>query len=397
MAKVSRIYMDQSVHDAAIERIRFIFDEFDKVVVAFSGGKDSTATLELAIQVAREKGKLPIDVMFIDQEGEWQTVIDYIRDVGERPECKLAWFQVPIKINSSASTQVSDLMCWDEKDEAKWIRPKEPNSIHENTFCDINVYFNDLFGHFIKGVYSKNDESVATLSGVRAEEAPKRLLGLTSHDIYKGVTWGSRGKKKGFKHLYSFYPLYDWSYTDIWHYIETNKFEYCDIYDKMYQIGIPTRKMRVSCLYHENSIDSLNYLAEVEPETWNKFVDRIYGANSFKQLTSGYTSKAVPYMFKDEVDYYMYLLDNLYQPEQKKHFLKKFQQAERGLLKKINKTILIEKWDISEKDRMDTIKYYMNYLDRIFVDTVLHNDYVFTFIKNYIIGTRIQSQAWRKQ
>ena len=63
-----KIYNNQNVLDAALNRIRFLFDEFPNVIVGFSGGKDSTATLNLCLQVAEEKKRLPLKVLFIDQE-----------------------------------------------------------------------------------------------------------------------------------------------------------------------------------------------------------------------------------------------------------------------------------------------------------------------------------------
>lgn len=48
---------NRSVFEAALDRIRYCYDNFDEVIVNVSGGKDSTICLELAIMVAREKGK----------------------------------------------------------------------------------------------------------------------------------------------------------------------------------------------------------------------------------------------------------------------------------------------------------------------------------------------------
>jgi len=53
-----------NVYDAAIKRFEYLFDNFDKVVVSFSGGKDSTVCLNLALEVAKKKNKLPLDVYF---------------------------------------------------------------------------------------------------------------------------------------------------------------------------------------------------------------------------------------------------------------------------------------------------------------------------------------------
>ena len=46
------IYLNKNVYEAAKERIRFVYEEFKNVIVNFSGGKDSTTVLHLALEVA---------------------------------------------------------------------------------------------------------------------------------------------------------------------------------------------------------------------------------------------------------------------------------------------------------------------------------------------------------
>lgn len=97
------IYLNKNVYEAAKDRIRFVFREFKNVVVNFSGGKDSTVVLHLALEVAKEMGRLPVNVVFFDQEAEWDATIQYIRRVMSRPDVNPIWYQIPFKINNASS------------------------------------------------------------------------------------------------------------------------------------------------------------------------------------------------------------------------------------------------------------------------------------------------------
>ena len=115
-----KIFKATNVFDEALERVRYLFDEFDDVGVWFSGGKDSTVTLEIALRVAEEKNRLPIPVIFVDQEAEWRAVIDYTRAVMNDPRVEPYWIQVPIKLFNATSMDEAWLNCWAEGE--VWMR-----------------------------------------------------------------------------------------------------------------------------------------------------------------------------------------------------------------------------------------------------------------------------------
>jgi len=48
-------HVDRDCLSMTLERMEYLFDTFDHVAVSFSGGKDSTACLNLALQIATEK------------------------------------------------------------------------------------------------------------------------------------------------------------------------------------------------------------------------------------------------------------------------------------------------------------------------------------------------------
>ena len=215
-----RIYLKDDVVTASLKRIERIFNEFENVGVWFSGGKDSTVVLELTIQVAKKLNRLPVPVFFIDQEIEWAHTVEYAQRVMTRPEVKPMWFQMPMKIFNATSHDNSNewLNCWGEGEE--WVREKEPYAITENVFGTYR--FGELFDAILEHYYGA--EKVAVFGGLRAEETPKRAVALTGNLTYKDITWGKQlCSKGGHKDVhYSFYPIYDWAYTDDFKFIFSN-------------------------------------------------------------------------------------------------------------------------------------------------------------------------------
>jgi predicted phosphoadenosine phosphosulfate sulfurtransferase len=319
-----RYFLNESVYDAALGRIRRLFDEFEHIVVNFSGGKDSTVVLNLSLQVASERGRLPLPVLFVDQEAEWDATIDYVRYVMNDPRVRPLWLQVPFRLFNATSHREQWLHCWNPDDEANWIRPKESNSLHEN------VYGIDRFTGLLDAAIAHHFPAPACqIAGVRCEESPARLQGLTSYATYQDITWGSKtNKKRGY---YTFYPLYDWTLYDVWKAIHEGDWKYCRLYDLMYQYGIPLLEMRVSNVHHETAIKSLRFLQEVEPETWDKIAARVQGVNAVSRAWEAYTCpKELPFMFTDWLEYRDHLLQNLVtDAESRERMRKLFESADR--------------------------------------------------------------------
>lgn len=353
-----RYYLNQNVFDAALDRIRYLFDEFHDVIVSFSGGKDSTVVLNLALQVAKEKNRLPVKVLFIDQEAEWATVISYVKTVMYDSRVDPYWFQIPLRLFNSTSTTQPWLFCWDKRKEALWVHEKDLISKKDN------IYGTDRFKELFSAIHRVEfPPQTCMIGGVRCEESPVRTLGLTSSATYKDITWGKIQNKA--LHQFTFYPIYDWGFRDVWHAIEANHWPYCRIYDYMYQYGYSIHQMRVSNVHHETAVQHLFFLQEIEPNTWDRLTKRIRGINTAGKLNKDdFFAKqmSLPFMFADWKEYRDYLLSHLIQDIKiQEKFRHKF-----------------EALDCKFEGMRD-----MTILYKAQINTILTNDYYFTKLENF--------------
>lgn len=325
-----RYYIDRNVFEAGLDRMRFIFDEFDDVIVHTSGGKDSTVCIQLALIVARERNRLPLKLMFVDQEVEHSQTIDQMMHDMESPEIEPLWIQVPYEFENGTSTECPMFTPWDEEVRDVWMRPKrEGNPYTENVYKTRNFY--KMFDAFCQ--YHFGDRRVARIGGVRCEESPNRRLALTVDATYKWATWGKVPTRKTKEQHILFYPIYDWSYQDVWKAIHDNGWQYNELYDLQYQHGVPVQIMRVSSIIHETAIHGLMYLQEVDTEFWPKLCKRVPGVASAGILKEGAFrfANGLPYMFATWREYADYLLEHLViDPEQKERFRVSWGRFESG-------------------------------------------------------------------
>lgn len=311
------IYKQNNVFEEALERINWIYDNHDDVVVAMSGGKDSTVVFNLTLMVAKERGRLPLKVFWLDQEAEWQSTVDYMDSVMRMPEVKPYWFQVPFEFPNSLSNDKNSLLVWDETQSEYWCHQKSDIAIKKPIMdmtginCDKAFYvlYDECHKYCAKGA-----KHCAVLCGMRIIESPARRLHIVGEKAkYKGITWCS--VEKG--NVRQFYPIYDFTNSDIWAAIAKNKWKYNELYDKQYRYGVPATNMRCSALIHETAWHNIRGLQEFEPQTYNRFCRRVAGTSTFTHAfeTDSVIPKELPFMFKDWKEYRDYLLEKIVKPE----------------------------------------------------------------------------------
>jgi len=304
-----KVYTDKNVIESAKDRIGWLYDEFENVVVNVSGGKDSTVLFHLALEVARDRDRLPLKIQWIDQEAEWQSTVDIIEKWMTHEDTEPYWFQIPMKITNATSDDDDFLNCWYPDED--WMRERHEISIKENNYG--TERFSDLYGAIAREEHLP--QKTVMLSGVRSEESPRRHMGITRQETYKGRTWGRQYQFSD--KLFTMYPLYDLSYSDIWKYIHDNNIEYNDVYDFQFKKGRNIQNMRVSNLHHETAVDSLWDMAEFEPETHDALVDRMDGIHAATSVGEDeYFPDDLPHMFRDWREYRNFLLAKLVDNEE---------------------------------------------------------------------------------
>lgn len=349
-----KVYLDGTVREAARERINFFFDHFDNIIAAVSGGKDSTVIFNLVKDIAEERDELPIYCLWIDQEAEYQATADTVEHWMTQDGVIPLWFQIPMKMTNATSDSENFLHCWDpELGPDGWMREKHPLAITENTYG--TQRFEKLFGNILKEEFDDGGKT-ALLGGMRAQESPRRHVALTKQSTWNGITYGKFHGYSRDKH-FTFYPIYDWGYSDVWKYIHDTDRTYNDVYDKMYKAGIPIPNMRVSNVHHEQSVNLLFTLQEFEPETFDALADRIGGIHTAGQMgDDDYFPDELPYMFEDWREYRNYLLETLVEDKEhrkrfKRHFMTIDLRAEHDpeeyprLLKRCVRGILANDWE----------------------------------------------------
>ena len=82
---------EKNVYEAALERMNYIFDHYENIIVSLSGGKDSTITTYLANEVAKKRGR-KFYLFYLDQEIEYSSTIDFIDKMMKLPTVIPLWF-----------------------------------------------------------------------------------------------------------------------------------------------------------------------------------------------------------------------------------------------------------------------------------------------------------------
>lgn len=276
-----KILLGINTYEAAKQRIKYTFDNFEKIYLSFSGGKDSTVMLHMVMDEAIKRNRT-IAVMIVDLEGQYKLTIEHMTECVNmyRNNIDLYWVCLPIHLRNAVSVFEPFWLCWDENKKDDWIRTPPKNAITDINyfpFFRVGMEFEEFVPEF--GEWYSEGKTTACLVGIRADESLNRFRTIASN---KKVTFNDcQWTTLVTDNVYNVYPIYDWSVQDVWTY--HGKFKdkrHNHLYDLMHKAGLSISLQRICQPYGDDQRRGLWLFHLIEPETWAKVVARVNGANS---------------------------------------------------------------------------------------------------------------------
>ncbi len=274
---------------AARERISKIFDDFPRIYISFSGGKDSAVMMHMVMHEAQLR-KRKVGVLFVDLEAQYKLTIDHITEMMAlyAEWIEPFWVSLPIHLRNAVSQYEPQWVCFEPGREADWVRHPPATAITDPSYFPFFRHAME-FEEFVPafGQWYAQGKLCACFVGIRSDESLNRYRTIAGRkSTFEGRQWMTWCGD----YLYNAYPIYDWSTKDIWTFNGKFKAPYNRLYDRMHQAGLTIHQARICQPYGDDQRKGLWLFHIIEPETWGRIVARVNGANQgalYVQESSG--------------------------------------------------------------------------------------------------------------
>ena len=275
---------NKNVYEAANERIDFIFNNFERIYMSFSGGKDSGVMLNLVLDYMRKNNiTKKVGLMTMDNEANYEYSLKFMHKIIKEniDLLDVYWCCLPVTLPCTVSSYEIDWQCWGVNDEKRWIRPMPDEDYivnidnHKFDFYEENMHDKDFYEEFSK--WYSNGKSCANLIGIRTDESLNRYRAIMNKKkiMVNNLCW----TRQSFKNCFNCYPIYDWRTEDVWIGNEKFNWMYNELYDIFWKAGLTIAQMRVASPFMSESKSSLNLYRIIDGHVWSRLCARVSGAN----------------------------------------------------------------------------------------------------------------------
>ncbi len=277
----TKVYNDKNVLQASRERISKVFDDFERIYISFSGGKDSSVMTHLVLEEAKRRNKV-VGLLIIDLEAQYNDTITHIQHMVEmyKDNIDLHWICAELLLRNAVSNYQPRWVCWDNEKQDVWVRPKPELAadLSQYDFYVPKMEFEEFMVIF--GEWYGKGKLTAGFIGIRSDESLHRYRAIVSRKdglMHRNWKWSTLVSNN----LFNIYPIYDWRTEDIW--IFHGKYKHLPhnrVYDKMMMAGVKISQQRLCQPYGDDQRKGLWLYHILEPDTWYKLINRVNGVNS---------------------------------------------------------------------------------------------------------------------
>ena len=256
----------------ACRRIEEIYRRFDQVQISFSGGKDSTVCLQLALDVCRKIGRLPVKAFFYDEECIPPQTVEYVERTSKLPDLELTWYCIPVEQRNACSRKSPNWWPWAEEDKDKWVRPVPLLAVTTGP----PGFARQTIPNMLPLLHPPASGTACQILGIRTQESMTRYHVIAS----KSTPDAYLSQADEWPWIWRAYPIYDWKLEDVWLAPVKMGWDYNRAYDLMEAAGIPRPGARCSPPFGEQPIRRLDSFKTCWPGLWDKMCARVPGAST---------------------------------------------------------------------------------------------------------------------
>jgi predicted phosphoadenosine phosphosulfate sulfurtransferase len=268
---VTRRSLEINVFDAAVARMESLYLEGDRVVVSWSGGKDSHICAEICVIAARNTGRLPVEIVMRDEEIMFPGTFEFAERQYQREDFDFKWFYANQPIVNVFSRDSPYWWVFDPQlDPDEWVRKPPPWATH---ITDLNIKHMIVPDRFPP---PKGKRLVAVI-GLRGQESNRRLMG-----IHNSKSFLTQNPIAGTYHAR---PIYDWTDGDVWLAHKLYNYDYNSAYDTMAKFGIPRHRLRIAPpSLSVNGSSKIQMAAKAWPQWFERVAHRLPGTRAVAQF-----------------------------------------------------------------------------------------------------------------